>query len=137
MIFFNQSEVVSVLTCICSEASLGSHAPNILSSLGRIGFNTVNPSLSTGKDYPVHSLNRMAVLHQNSGVIGKLPPLPSRFTSTLEMSRGRKVSGNLLGIGDGFPNISLVLMEHKYIAIAEIRLFCKSIEFRAKFNFAR
>ena len=30
---------------------------------GRIGFNTVNPSLSTGEDYPVHSLmmNRMAV----------------------------------------------------------------------------
>ena len=33
---------------------------------GRIGFNTVNPSLSTGKDYPVHSLmmNRMAILHR-------------------------------------------------------------------------
>ena len=45
---------------------------------GRIGFNTVNPFLSTGKDYPVHSLmmNRMAVLHQNSGVIGKSTPLP-------------------------------------------------------------
>ena len=50
-----------------------------------------NPSLSTGKDYPVHSLmmNRMAVLWS-------------------------RVSGNLLGIGDGFPNTSLVLMEHGY-----------------------
>ena len=40
---------------------------------GRIGFNTVNLSLSTGKNYLVHSLmmNRTAVLHQNSGVIGK------------------------------------------------------------------
>ena len=27
-----------------------------------------------------------------------------------------RVSGNLLGIGDGFPNISLVLMEHGYSA---------------------
>ena len=42
----------------------------------RIEFNTVNPSLSTGKDYTVHSLmmNRMAALHQNSGVIGKSTP---------------------------------------------------------------
>ena len=62
---------------------------------GRIGFNTLNPSLSTGKDYPVHSLmmNRMAVLHQNSGVIGKFTP------SALEISLGPRVSGNLLGSG--------------------------------------
>ena len=39
---------------------------------GRIDFNTVNPSLSTG------------------------------------------VSGNLSGVGDGFPNTSLVLVEHGY-----------------------
>ena len=72
----------------------------------RIGLNTDKPSLSTEKDYPVHSLmmNRMAVLHQNLGVIGKSTP-------TLEISL---VSGNLLGIGDGFPNTSLVLMEHGY-----------------------
>ena len=39
---------------------------------GRIGFNTVNLSLSTGKNYLVHSLmmNRTAVFHQNQ-VIGK------------------------------------------------------------------
>ena len=30
-----------------------------------------------------------------------------------------RVSGNLLGIGDGFPNTSLVLMEHGYIAHPE------------------
>ena len=32
----------------------------------KIGFNTVNPSLSTGKDYTVHSpmMNRMAILHR-------------------------------------------------------------------------
>ena len=43
---------------------------------GRIGFNTANTSLSTGKDYPVHSLmiNRMTVLHQNEGGIGKSIP---------------------------------------------------------------
>ena len=35
----------------------------------RIGFNTVNPSLSTGKDYPVHALmmNRMPVLEMGLG----------------------------------------------------------------------
>ena len=35
---------------------------------GRIGFNTANPSLSTGQDYSVHSLmmNRMDVLHHTS-----------------------------------------------------------------------
>ena len=38
-------------------------------------------------------MNGMAVLHQNSRAISR-------------------VSGNLLGIGDGFPNTSLVLMEH-------------------------
>ena len=52
---------------------------------GRIGFNTLNPSLSTGKDYPVHSLmmKRMVVLHQNPGVIGKSNP------SVLEISLDR------------------------------------------------
>ena len=44
---------------------------NILSSFAGKDWKTVNPSLSTGKDYPVHSLmiNRMAVLHQNSEVL--------------------------------------------------------------------
>ena len=45
----------------------------------------------------------------------------SRFPSTLEISLGlrpweiSRVSGNLLGVGDGFPNTSLVLVEHGYI----------------------
>ena len=44
----------------------------------------------------------------------------SRFPSTLEISLGlrpreiSRVSGNLLGVGDGFPNTSLVLVEHGY-----------------------
>ena len=56
---------------------------------GRIGFNTVNPSWSTGKDYPVHSLmmNRMAVLHQNEGGIEKSTP------SALEISLDPLASG--------------------------------------------
>ena len=47
-------------------------------------------------------------------------PPPSRFPSTLEMSLGlrprdiSRVSGNLSGVGDGFPNTSLVLLEHGY-----------------------
>ena len=59
---------------------------------------------------------RMSVLHQNSGVIGK--SIPSALKISLdprdfprEISR---VSGNLLGVGDGFPNSSLVLVEHGY-----------------------
>ena len=31
-------------------------------------------------------MNRMAILHQNSGELGDQPPLPSRFPSTLEIS---------------------------------------------------
>ena len=66
-------------------------AHNLSSFTGRIGFNTVNPSLSTYREGFLDELpreglmvNRMAVLQQN------------------------------LGIGDGFPNISLVLVEHRY-----------------------
>ena len=50
-------------------------------------------------------------------VLGNPSPLPSRFPSTLKISlrlRPRdifRVLGNLLGIRDGFPNTSLVLME--------------------------
>ena len=59
-------------------------------------------------------MRRMSVLHQNSGGIGKSIP------SALEISLGLRpreiswVSGNLLGMGDGFPNTSLVLVEHGY-----------------------
>ena len=51
------------------------------------------------------------------------PPRPSRFPSTLEISLGlrpreiSRVSPNLLGVGDGFPNTALVLVEHEYIAL--------------------
>ena len=47
-------------------------------------------------------------------------PPPSRFPSTLEISLGlrpqeiSRVWGNLLGVRDGFPNNSLVLVEHGY-----------------------
>ena len=50
-------------------------------------------------------------------LLGNPSPLPSRFPSTLKISLGLRpreifrVSGNLLGIRDGFPNTSLVLME--------------------------
>ena len=52
--------------------------------------------------------------------MGNPSPPPSRFPSTLEISLGlrpreiSRVSGNLLGVGDGFPNTSLVLVEHGY-----------------------
>ena len=39
-------------------------------------------------------------------------------TLTLRPQDISRVSGNLLGIGDGFPNISLVLMEHGYSAFS-------------------
>ena len=55
----------------------------------------------------------MSMLHQNSGVIGKSTPSaleiylhPQDFPREIF-----RVSGNLLGIRDGFPNTSLVLME--------------------------
>ena len=57
---------------------------------------------------------------QNSGIIGRSTP------STLEMSLGlrprniSRFSENLLGIGDGFPNASLVLMEHGYNAQRDV-----------------
>ena len=55
----------------------------------------------------------MSVLHQNSGVIGK--SIPSALEISLDPQDFPReifwVSGNLLGIGDGFPNTSLVLME--------------------------
>ena len=58
----------------------------------------------------------MSVLHQNFGGIGK--SIPSALEISLdprdfpqEISR---VSGNLLAVADGFPNTSLVLVEHGY-----------------------
>ena len=116
---------------------------------------------------------RMSVLHQDSGGIGKsIPsaleislghgfctPRPSgfpsgfalgkslgsrgakpmaagnlsRFPSTLEISLGlrpreiSRVSGNLSGVGDGFPNTSLVLVEHGYNPSLRARMHAKCI----------
>ena len=72
-------------------------------------------------------MNRMPILHQNLGVIGK--SIPSALEISLdprdfprEISR---VSGNLLGVGDGFPNTSLVLVEHGYNQTQEpLRFIC-------------
>ena len=59
-------------------------------------------------------------------LLGNPSPLPSRFLSTLEISLGlrpreiSRVSGNLSGVGDGFPNTSRVLVEHGYNLSASI-----------------
>ena len=51
-------------------------------------------------------------------VLGNPSPTAERFPETREISRGRspreisRVEGNLEGRGDGFPNISRVLVEH-------------------------
>ena len=50
---------------------------------------------------------RLFVLHQNLVGIGKFMP------STLEISSDFAL-GNSLGVGDDFPNISLILVEHDY-----------------------
>ena len=53
-------------------------------------------------------------------VLGNPSPTPERFPSTLEISLGLRpreisqISGNLSAVGDGFPNTSLVLVEHGY-----------------------
>ena len=91
----------------------------------RIGFNTANSSLSTGKDFPMHSLGTdwwwiWTYSTKTRELLGNPPHLPLRFPSTLKMSLGlrpcdiSRVSGNLFGFGDGFPDTSIVLMEHGY-----------------------
>ena len=61
-------------------------------------------------------------------VLGNPSPTPKRFPETREISRGRspreilRVEGNLSAVRDGFPNTSLVLVEHGYIpALWEMR----------------
>ena len=57
---------------------------------------------------------RLSVLHQNSGGIGK--SIPSALQISLnprDFSRASP-SGNLSGVGDGFPNTSLALVGHGY-----------------------
>ena len=41
-------------------------------------------------------------------------PWPSRFPSGFALGKFLGFSGNLSGVGDGFPNTSLVLVEHGY-----------------------
>jgi len=74
---------------------------------------SINPSLVMMRECPCSTKTRE--------VLGNPSPPPSRFPSTLEISLGlrpreiSRVSGNLSGVGDGFPNTSLVLVEHGYI----------------------
>ena len=67
-----------------------------------------------GKSIPVDGLmmRRMSVLHQNSGF-----PLALKISLGLRPREISRVSPNLLGVGDGFPNTALVLVEHEYIAL--------------------
>ena len=59
----------------------------------------------------------MPALHQNSGVIGKFIPSALEISLEPQVFPRASPSGNLsdlenlLGVGDGFPNTSLVLME--------------------------
>ena len=61
---------------------------------------------------------------------------PSRFPSTLEISLGLRpreisqVSGNGLGVGDGFPNTSLVLVEHGYKDITNDISICQTGKYK-------
>ena len=61
-------------------------------------------------------MRRMSVLHQNSGGIGKSIPSALEISLGLHPREISQVSGNLLGVGDGFPNTSLVLVEYGYNA---------------------
>ena len=60
---------------------------------GKTGFNTVNPSL------------------HREGLSRALPDDEQNGHTPPKLGNYWEVSGNLLGIGDGFPNTSLVLME--------------------------
>ena len=56
---------------------------------GRIGFNSVNPSLSAGKDYPVHSLNQCLCL-----IVTKLPELTQLTSRELGSPEGSSLSSH-------------------------------------------
>ena len=65
----------------------------ILSSSAGKDFNTVNPSLSTGKDFLIHSLKKNWLWENvrpppKLRRLGNPSPLPSRFPSTLKISLG-------------------------------------------------
>ena len=66
---------------------------------------SILPAHRSWDGFPDPSLmRRMSVLHQNSGGTGKSIP------SSLKISLGPRVSGNLLAFGDD----SLVLVKHGY-----------------------
>ena len=75
----------------------------------------------------------MSVLHQNSGGIGKSIPSALKISLRHRPPDISRVSGNLLGVGDGFSNTSLVLVEHGYIAVHDIIATTNNpwLEFRA------
>ena len=95
------------------SGGIGKSIPSALEiSLGH-GFCTPRPSgfpsgFALGKSLGSRGAKPMAA--------GNL----SRFPSTLEISLGlrpreiSRVSANLSGVGDGFPNTSLVLVKHGY-----------------------
>ena len=66
---------------------------------------------------------------------------PSRFPSTLKISVGlrpreiSRVLRYLLGVGDGFPNASLILVEHGYPWSTDIRI--QSMSLALNYNFQR
>ena len=64
---------------------------------------------------------RMSVLHQDLGGIGKSIPSALEISLGLRPREISRISGNLLGVGDGFPNTSLVLVEHEYNAAVIFR----------------
>ena len=59
----------------------------------------------------------MSALHQDSGGIGKFIPSALEISFDPRDFPGASPSGNLSGVGDGFPNTSRVLVEHGYIAL--------------------
>ena len=58
------------------------------------------------------------IAYKSTFIVVNPSPQPSRFPSTLEISLGF-----LSAVGDGFPNASLVLVEHGYIP-AVFKGFC-------------
>ena len=66
----------------------------------------------------------VSVLHQDEGGIGKSIPDARKISQDPRDFPRAKPEGNLsgLGVGDGFPNTSLVLVEHGYNLSASIFL---------------
>ena len=82
---------------------------------GSVDFNTVNPSLPRGMDFLIHPF-RWIVDEENVRTPPKLGDIGKSTPSTLQISLGlcpreiSWVSGNLLAVGEGFPNTDTVYM---------------------------